>query len=86
MHFKISIAGKEAIITADQLNALYELLQDARGIKNEYVGVGKGDNGDNYRDAVRRFPIGDIDVRLVGDDIVGALELKTKILDAEAKK
>ena len=86
MHFKLSIAGKDAIFTADQLSAIYELLHDARMFKNEYAGVGKGDNGDNYRDVLRRFPTDEIDVRLICDDLVGALELKTKILDAEAKK
>ena len=86
MHFKLPIAGKEAILTADQLTALYELLHDARMFKNEYAGAGKGDDGGNYRDSVRRFPTDEIDARLMSDDFVGALELKTKILDAEAKK
>jgi hypothetical protein len=86
MYFKLPIAGKEAILTADQLTAIYELLQDARMFKNEYVGSGKGDDGGSYRDLVRRFPLDEIDVRLMSDALVGALELKTKIMDAEAKK
>lgn len=85
MMFVLKVGDDEVVLNADQFDALTSILSEASVLKNEWVGKGKGDDGDSYVRIVRAYATEKL-LRpfVMTDDTYGALEFKTKLFD-EAK-
>ena len=81
MKFKINIANKEVLLTAEQLDNIIGTLHGIDMLNNEYVGSGKGDNGTGYAKLIRQLDTSDINISPLADDFIEALRLKTKLHD-----
>jgi hypothetical protein len=83
MKFKIHIAGHNALLNADQLEELLELLADCEHVAEEWIGNGKGDNGSNYKYLIRKCDFTRVTPAPVLREQVEAMRLVTKLWDDE---
>ena len=85
MKFVVNICNVEVVLTSEQFETLVDTLRDTCFLDSKYMGSGKGDNGGNYTQTVTPFSVFEkMQAKPMPDDMFGALELKTKILN-EAK-
>ena len=81
MKFKINIANKDVLLTAEQLDNIIGTLHGCDILNNEYVGGNKGDNGSSYAKMIRQLDTSEINISPLADDFIEALRLKTKLHD-----
>jgi hypothetical protein len=85
MRALIKINNKDYVLDSEQMHTLLGLLTSTAYVKDEYVGCSKGDNGTNYKKLLRRADADEgIDFKLLTDDYVDTLALKTKLHDEDA--
>lgn len=81
MKFKINIANKEVLLSAEQLTTIVDVLHGIDLLTSEYVGSNKGDNGTSYCKFIRQLDTSEINVSPVSDDFVETLRFRTKMHD-----
>lgn len=82
MKYVVNICNVEVVLSAEQFEALVDTLRDTCFLDAKYMGSGKGDNGGNYTQIVIPFSVFEkMQAKPMPDDLFGALELKTKLLN-----
>lgn len=85
MKYVVNVCGAEVVLGSEQFERLVDVLRDAQLMESKYVGNGKGDDGGNYAQVIEPFNVlAKVQCKPMPDDMHGALELKTKLLN-EAK-
>jgi hypothetical protein len=79
MKFTITLGGQTVILTAEQLEALAAIIDDAEAIENTYMGAGKGVDGTNYMDTLKPFTLRTmLPVAMLTDTAYDALKFVTE--------
>lgn len=81
MKFKIVISSKDVLLSAEQLDAIINILHGTDLLNNEYIGSSKGDNGTSYAKMIRQLDTSELVISPLADDYVETLRLKTKMYD-----
>ena len=79
MKFKVAILSQMVLVSADQLEAILEVVADCETANDEWVGDGKGLNGTNYLPLIKKFSIDKVNLLPIMDDTIETLRLATKL-------
>ena len=82
MKFKFSVPSGTALLTAEQLSRVIDILSECEYMEDEWVSIAGG-NG-QYLPRVRSFPIDKVSVPIIMEDQIEAYKLAGKLRD-EAK-
>jgi hypothetical protein len=87
MMYLIKIGEEEVVVNNAQMQAMLDTLWGAQVKKQEWVGSGKGDNGENYTEVLRPYvPHTMLRPFVMHPDTADALAFKTKVFDESKKK
>lgn len=87
MKFVIKIGEEDVVVSAAQMQSMLDVLWGADVKKQEWVGGGLGDDGENYVNTLRPYvPHTMLRPYIMHDDAVEAFRLKTQLFDENKKK
>ena len=87
MMFVLKVGEEDAVLNEAQMRSLLEILWGASVKKQEWVGSGQGDDGENYSSTLRPYvPQSMLRPYVMHEDAVEALRVKTQLFDENKKR